>query len=77
MLKSLNDCIEKSIRGKCTIEHDASFLTEVNGENWDCYTAAIGYREFTLYCNQGTATFFVDSYGDRNTCELIDWELEG
>ena len=48
----------------------------VNGEVWQAYEANVGHREILFLCKQGTATFAVDTYGTRNTFELIDWEKE-
>lgn len=76
MLKNLNECKEKSLKIKNSGEFDAKFRVEINGENWNCYTVAMSHREFTLYCTQGTATFVVDIYGDKSTCELFDWDKD-
>jgi len=73
-IRSLSECVEKSMSSRSGGEVDADFIVDVNGQDWQCYTVAIGNREFTLYCYEGTATYVVDSYGSRNTCELIDWE---
>jgi len=73
-IRSLRECVEKSVKTRNGDELDADFVVEVDDNEWHCYTVAMGHREFTLYCNEGTATYVVDSYGDRNTCELIDWE---
>jgi len=48
----------------------------VNSEVWQAYEAQIAYRDILFFCKQGTATYFVDSYGTRNTFELFDWEKE-
>jgi hypothetical protein len=59
-----------------SVEHSASLSIEVEGKSWKCYTVAVGYREFTCYCDEGVASYVVDTYGDRSTCELIDWEVD-
>lgn len=76
MVKNLSECVLKSLKAKNTRELNAKFSVEVEGRQWSCYTVAISNREFTLYCNEGTATFLVDSYGDKNTCELFDWQRD-
>jgi hypothetical protein len=74
MITSLKNCVEKSLKAKTNKELNASFSVDVNGETWNCYTVAVSFREFSLYCEQGCASFVVDSYGAKNTCELVDWE---
>jgi hypothetical protein len=73
-IRSLSECVEKSMSSRSGGEVDADFIVDVNGQDWQCYTVAIGNREFTLYCYEGSASYVVDSYGSRNTCELVDWE---
>lgn len=73
-IKTLKQAIDLSVLNSDQGEIDADLKIKVNGETWDCYTVHVNQREFLCYCNQGTASFVVDSYGDRNTCELLDWE---
>lgn len=74
MIKSLQDCIKECLKGGFNRELPCNLKIEVDATVWTAYTVAMGYREFTFFCDKGTATYFVDSYGDRHTCELIDWE---
>lgn len=77
-LKNLHDCVtEAKKQSNRSRELDASFRVEINGQNWTCYTVAVAHHEFILFCDEGTATFVVDQYGDRFTFELIDWEIDG
>jgi len=67
--------IEASLTGESnSFEIDLDIT--VNGETWTAYEANVGHREILFFCKQGTATYFVDSYGARNTFELFDWEKE-
>ena len=75
-IKSLRQAVELSIDFKDSKELDAAMPIVVNGERWNCYTIAMGHREFTCYCTEGTATFVVDTYGDRYIVELFDWEKD-
>ena len=75
-IKTLKECIDLSLKAKSNKEHDADMIVEVNNQHWHCYTVALSRREFTLYCDEGTASFVVDSYGDRHSCELVDWEID-
>lgn len=74
MIKELSQCKTEALKAKKTRELLADFKIEVEGKFWTCYTVAVSYRELTCYCNEGTATYFVDSYGDRHVMELFDWE---
>jgi len=75
-ITSLTLAVDLSVNGKVTGELVAKFAIEVEGRKWHVYTVAMGYKEFTCYCKEGTATFVVDTYGDRATCELYDWEVD-
>jgi len=75
-ITSLDQAIKKALDHKSHGESSADFKIEVDGELWSCYTAAIVHRDILLYCNEGTATFLVDSYGEKNVVELFDWEKD-
>ena len=47
---------------------------EVDGETWESYGAEVSNRDILFFCKQGTATYLVDSYGDKHTTELFDWK---
>jgi len=77
VLKSLRDCVNASAEFMGgDSERAAEFFVEIAGQRWAVYEAFVGYKEFTLYCEQGAATFVVDDYGNRLTCELLDWEMD-
>lgn len=69
-------CIELAAKTDETNEYDVSFKVDVNGESWDAYSASIANRDILLFTNKGTCTFLVDTYGNKNTCELFDWSEE-
>lgn len=48
----------------------------INGEVWEAYTADVSNRDILFYCNQGVATYFVDTYGEKHTTELFTWEKD-
>jgi hypothetical protein len=73
-LKSLKECVENSLSTKKACEVDANFIVEVDGSKWHCYAVAMNNKEFSLYCDEGCASYVVDVYGDRASCELVDWE---
>lgn len=72
-ITSLNHAIGLSLDGKTSGEIDAQFNINIEGKAWSCYTVSISRRDILCYCNEGTATYLVDSYGDRNVAELFDW----
>lgn len=72
----LQAAIKASIDGSLNGEHDANFKIEVQESLWHVYTVSIAHRAVICYCDKGTATLFIDSYGDRNTYELFDWERQ-
>jgi hypothetical protein len=47
---------------------------EVQGDIWRVYEAVVSYRDILFFCDKGSATYLVDTYGARNTVELFDWE---
>lgn len=75
-VNSLNQAIFYSVHSDCDgSEIDADFEISVNGETWKCYTVAISHRDILCYCNEGTASFAVDTYhGSRDIAELVDWD---
>jgi len=76
MIANLNQAIDISIKplSKQLGEHDAEFTINVRDETWHCYSVSISHLDVLCYCTEGIATYLVDTYGDRATCELFDWE---
>lgn len=75
-LKSLKQAIDLSLKGGQVGEVDCNFKIGVEGETWTVYTVSIAYRDIFCYADKGTATFLIDSYGDRHMAELFDWNRE-
>ena len=75
-LTSLESATELSLKGKYLGEADALFNIKIEGETWACYTVHVGHRQFTCYCDKGTATYLVDTYYDKASCVLHDWERD-
>lgn len=75
-INSLSQAVELSLDGKTEGEIDARFKIEVEGDAWSVYTVHISHRDILCYCNEGIATFLVDSYAGRNWVELFDWEQD-
>ena len=71
---SFNQAIEHAVGTKVRGELDAQFKIEVEGETWTCYTVTIADRDILCFCDQGHASFLVDSYGQKHVAELWEWE---
>ena len=72
-ITSLKQAVEISVGKKGFGERAAQFDIEVDNKTWTVYTVSISNRDVLCYCDQGTATFLVDSYGSRHAAELFDW----
>jgi hypothetical protein len=75
-ISSLAQAIGLSLDTKTSGEMNAKFKIEVENKPWDVYAVSISHRDILCYCNEGTATFLVDTYGERNAAELFNWENE-
>lgn len=64
--------IDTAVNSSEQREFDVNLSITVEGETWKAYTAYVSHRDILLLCDKGTATFVVDSYGDRHTAELFD-----
>ena len=73
-INALKQAVELSISGKNCRELNAKFKIQVKNKNWNCYAVSIAHRDVLCFCDQGAATFLVDSYSDRNVAELFDWD---
>lgn len=74
---NFNQLVEKSINTKKTTQHNCTLEIEVNGDIWKTYSASVSNRDILFFCDKGTATYLVDSYGTAWVAELFDWELDG
>lgn len=77
-ITTLQQAIESSLNPKLFgQEIDADLNIEIEDQIWKVYTVAISHRDILCYCDNGTATFLVDSNGDKHTAELFDYEKDG
>ncbi len=73
MRNSFNDLILLAVKGKNkTLE--VNIPLEIDGKTWRAYEVSISYRDLLFTCEEGIVTYLVDSYGERHTAELYDWE---
>lgn len=71
-----NTLIDTAVNSSEQREFDVNIELKVEGKTWRAYTAYVTHREVLFLCDKGTATYVVDSYGDRHTAELFDWETD-
>lgn len=57
-------------------ELDCSINLTVEGIDYHAYGVSIAYRDLLFHTDKGTIQYLVDSYGDRHTAVLHDWDLE-
>lgn len=77
MIKTLKEASKVSLAVHESKEYEANFTIEVENETWNCYAVSISYRDILCYCNEGSATFLVDTWGNRDFIELFDWDYKG
>jgi len=68
--------IDTAVHSNSTKEFSTILYLKINGETWQTYGAVVSHRDILFYCKQGTATYLVDSYGDRHVVELFDWDKD-
>lgn len=66
--------VDHAVNGTKQRSFNVSLKIEVDGKTWNAYGAEVCCREIMFFCKEGIATFVVDSYGDRHTTELFNWE---
>lgn len=74
--KAWDKLIEHAVSGKKQKSFNVSLDIQVSGETWHAYGAEVSDRDILLFCDKGTATYLVDSYGDKHTTELFDWSKD-
>lgn len=67
--------IDHAVNGTKQQSFNVALKIEIDGQTWNAYGAEVAHRDILFFCKEGTATFVVDSYGDRHTIELTDWEV--
>lgn len=68
--------IAHAVSGKPQRSFNVRMTITVKDQTWSAYGAEVSHRDIMFFCKQGTATFVIDTYGDRHTTELFDWERE-
>ena len=71
-----NILIDTAVNSSEQREFNVTLEVKIEGETWKAYTAYVSHRDILLFCDKGTATYLVDSYGDRHIAELFDWNRE-
>lgn len=78
--KSIDRAWDKLISTAVKTEKQKSFNVTlpliVNGERWTTYGAEVSHRDILFFCKEGTATYLVDTYGDKSRAELFDWSKD-
>jgi hypothetical protein len=74
-ITQITDLVNMSLKG---IEgpYMVNFKLKVGDTMAHAYEAHISYRDILLYTDKGTVTCVVDSYGDKNTFEIFDWDFD-
>ena len=73
---TLKECVDAAVGEKYRGEYDCKLILGEDDQKFEAYTVHIGTRELLFYCKNAILTYFVDSYGDRNTVECQSIELD-
>jgi hypothetical protein len=76
MKKDLRYYAQKALTAKKSRSIQCDLALEVDGDTFKAYEVSIANRDLLFYCDKGTANYVVDTYGDRVTVELFDWEKD-
>jgi hypothetical protein len=76
VVRGFGDLIDLSLNSEHTESFEVSMTVDVDGQTLNVYEAIVSYRDIMLVGDLGVASYAVDSYGDRHTVELIDWDLD-
>lgn len=78
--KNEQTCWDKLIQTAVTTTKQKSFNVslplKIENEIWNAYGAEVSNRDILFFCKEGTVTFLVDTYGNKNHCELFDWSKD-
>lgn len=73
----LKDLIELAVNhDEESIEVDCSINLDIDDVEYNAYSVSVSNRDLLFYTEKGTIQYLVDSYGDRHTAVLHDWDLE-
>lgn len=73
-MRTLSQLVELSLKTTKQKTFSVNFNIKIKDELWKVHEASVAHRDILLYCDKGTATFLVDSYGDNHIATLFDWE---
>ena len=73
-MKTWDDLINWSLKAYRMKTFDISLDLRIKGETWNAYEATVAHREILFYCDKGSVTYFVDTYGGKHSVQLFDWE---
>lgn len=59
-----------------SIEVDCNIDLKVDDVEYNAYSVSISYRDLLFYTDKGTIQYLVDSYGDRHTAVLHNWDRD-
>ena len=77
IIKSLEQAVKLSLKARDTKDYDAKFDVKIGNNTWSVYEVYIASRDILCLCDQGTATFLVDTYGnDKSFAVLHDWNRD-
>lgn len=61
-----------------SLKHDTtlecSLILDVTGDKFHAYEVSVANRDLLFFCNEGTANYVVDTYGDKVVVVLFNWE---
>jgi len=74
---NLKDLIDLAVNhDEESIEVDCSINLDIDDVECKAYSVSISYRDLLFYTDKGTIQYLVDSYGDRHTAVLHNWDLD-
>lgn len=74
---NLDALIDLAIKTQGNTERDCTgLILNANGNEYKPYSVSITHRDLLFFCDNATLNYLVDTYGDRNTIELLNIELD-
>ncbi len=73
---SIEEIIELSLIDGDSVEVLCDVKLEVNGKEYVADHVSICHRDLMFFTEHGTITCLVDSYGDRHSFEIFDYDLD-
>ena len=66
--------LEHAVSGLEPKSFNVKMKIKVGDKIWNAYECSVAHRDILCFCEEGTCTFLVDSYGNRTVAELFDWD---